>query len=105
MDLAARFAKVASGNIAAIDTLEVGRRYLVTHFQRQETQYGPAILATLRIDATSDVRVLLPKRFKDVFRDSDIDLIDTGTRIYHLVSHGRYPNGRSYKLTLENSLC
>jgi hypothetical protein len=37
MDLIARFAKVASGNIAPIDTLEVGRRYLVTHAQRQET--------------------------------------------------------------------
>ena len=97
MDLAARFAKVASGNIAPIDTLEVGRRYLVTHVQRQETQYGPAILVTLRIDTANDVMVFLLKRFTDVFRDSDIDLINTGTHTYHLVSQGRYPNDRSYK--------
>ena len=101
MVLAARFAKVASGNIAPIDTLEVGRRYLVRHAQRQETQYGPAVLVTLRIDQTNDIRVFLPKRLTDVFRDGDIELINTGTRAYHLVSHGRYPNGRSYKLTLE----
>ena len=102
MDLAARFAKVASGNIAPIDTLLVGRRYPVTHAQRQETQYGPAILVTLRIDSTNDVRVFLPKRFTDVFQDRDIELIINGTHTYHLVSHSRYPNGRSYKLALED---
>jgi hypothetical protein len=101
MDLAARFAKLASGNIASIDTLEVGRRYLMIHAQRQETQYGPATLVTLRFDPTNDVRVFLPKHFTYVFRKSDIELINTGTRTYHLVSHGRYPNGRSYKLTSE----
>ena len=99
--LTARFAKVASGNIASLDTLIVGR-YLVTHVQRQETQYGPAILVTLRIDPTNDVRVFLPKRFTAIFLDCDIELINTGTHTYHLVYHGRYPNGRSYKVTLED---
>ena len=93
---------MASGNIAPIDNLDVGRRYLMTHAERQGTRYGPAILVTLRIDPTNDVRVFFPKRFTDVFRDSDIELINTGTRTYHLVSHGRYPNGRSYKLVLED---
>ena len=102
MDLSPRFAKLASGNIAPIDTLEVGRRYLVTHAQRQETQYGPDIVVTMRIDPTNDVKVFVPKHFTDVFGDSDIDLINIGTHTYHLVSHGRYPNGRSYKLTLED---
>jgi len=100
MDLTARFAKVASGNIASLDALTVGRRYFVTHAQRQVTEYGPAILVTLRIDPTNYVRLFLPKRFTHVFLDSDIELINTGTRTYHLVSHGLYPNGRSYKLTL-----
>ena len=102
MDLTTRFAKVASGNIAPIDTLEVGRRYLVTHAQRQKTQYGPAILVTLQIDPTNNVGVFLPKRFTDVFRHSDIELINNSTRAYHLVYHGRYPDGRSYKLTLKD---
>ena len=60
MDLTARFEKMASGNIASMDNLGVGRRYLVTHAQQQETQYEPAILVTLRIDTTNDVRVFLP---------------------------------------------
>ena len=102
MDLAPRFAKAASGNIVPIDTLEVGPRYLVTHAQRQETQYGLAVLVTLRNEPTNDVRVFLPKRLTDVFQDSDIELFNTGSRTYHLVSHGRYPNGRSYKLALED---
>ena len=102
MDLTARFAKATSGNIASLDTLTLGRRYLITHAQRQETQYGPTILVTLRLDPTDDVRVFLPNRFTDVFSESDIELINKGTRTYHLVSHGRYPNGRAYKLTLED---
>ena len=102
MDLTVRFAKAASGNIAPVNTLKVGRRYLVTYAQRQNTQYGPAILVTLRIDPTNDVRVFLPKRFTNVFRDSDIELINNSTRAYHLVYHGRYSDGRSYKLTLED---
>ena len=102
MDLTVRFAKVASGNIASLDALTVGRRYLITHAQRQVTQYRPSVLVILRIVPTNDVRVFLPKLFTDVFLDSDIELINTGTRTYHLVSHGLYPNGRSYMLTLED---
>ena len=98
MDLMARFAKAASGNIASLDTLTIGRRYLITHAQRQVTQYGPTILVTLRLDPTDDVRVFLPNRFTDVFLESNIELINTGTRTYYLVSHDRYPNGRAYKL-------
>ena len=98
--MAARFAKVASGNIVPIDTLDVERRYPVTCARQQETQYGPSILLTLWIDPTSDVKVYLPKCFTEVFQDSDIELINNGTRTYHLVYHGRYPNGRSYKLSL-----
>ena len=64
MDLTARFEKMASGNIASMDNLGVGRRYLVTYAQRQETQYGPAILVTVRIDTTNDVRVFLPKTLR-----------------------------------------
>ena len=101
MDLAACFAKLASGNILPIDTLLVGRRYPVTHVQRQETPYGLANVVTLQIDPTYDVRVFLLKRFTDVFQDSNIELFNIGTRTY-LVSHGRYPNGRSYKLALED---
>ena len=102
MDLTARFAKATSGNIASLDTLTIGRRYLITHAERQETQYGPAILVTLILDPTDDVRLFLPKRFTDVFLERDIELINTCTRTYHVVRHGRYPNGRAYKLTLED---
>ena len=102
MDLAACLAKVASGNIVLIYTLDVGRRYPVSNAHRQETLYGPSILVTLWVDPPNDVKMYLPKRFTEVFQDGDIELINNDTRTYHLVYHGRYPNGRSYKLTLEN---
>ena len=101
MDLAARFARVSAGNIASLDNLTLGKRYLRTHAVRQTTQYGPTILVTLWDDPATNLRVFLPKRFADVFLDRDIDAINDGTRHYHLISHGRTPNGRSFKLTLE----
>ena len=101
MDLAARFARVASANIASLETLEVGKRYRINHVQRMETQYGPSILVTLQIDATSEGRVFLLKRFAEVFLDSDITLINNGTRTYHFVYRGRSHNGRSFDVALE----
>jgi hypothetical protein len=90
-----------AGNIASLDTLTLGKRYPLTHAVRQTTQYGPTILVNLWDDPATNLRVLLPKLFADVFLDSDIDAINNGTRVYHLSSHGRTPNGRSFRLSLE----
>ena len=102
MALSACFAEVASANVVRVNTLDEGRRYPVTYAQRQDTQYGPSILLTLRVDPTNSVTIYHPKRFTEVFQDGDIEHINTGTRSYHLVYHGRYPGSRSFKLTLEN---
>ena len=101
MDLSVRFALVATVNIVRINTLEEGRRYVVTFAQRQGIQYGQSILLTQRVDPTNNVKIYLPKRYTDVFQDEDIEHINNGTRSYKLVYHGRYPNSRSLKLTLE----
>ena len=102
MDLVARFSRVSSGNIASLDNLALGKRYPITRAVRQTTQYGPTILVTLWDDPTNaNIRVFLPKRFAEVFEDSDIEAINSGTRQYYLISQGRTPNGRSFKLALE----
>ena len=102
MDLVTRFSRVSSGNIASLDNLTPGKRYPVTRAVRQTTQYGPTILITLWDDPTNaHMRVFLPKRFAEVFEDSDIESINNGTRQYYLISQGRTPNSRSFKLALE----
>ena len=104
MDLVTRFDRVASGNIASLENLVVGKRYLITQAVRQTTQYGPTILVTLcddPTDASASIKVFLPKRFAEVFEDADINSINQGVRHYHLICHGRTPNGKSFKLTLE----
>ena len=73
MNLCARFALVASGNVVRINTLDEGRRYVVTFAQRQETQYGQSILQTLRLDATNNVKISLPKCYTQVFQDENIE--------------------------------
>ena len=79
----------------------MGKRYPLTHAVRQTTQYGPTILVTLWEDPATNLRVFLPERFAEVFLDTDIDAINDGTRQYHLISQGRTPNDRSFKLSLE----
>ena len=102
MDLVARFGRVSSGNIGSLDNLALGKRYPVTRAVRQTTQYGPTILVTLWDDSSNaHIRVFLPKRFAEVFEDGDIESINNGTRQYYLISQGRTPNGRSFKLALE----
>ena len=103
MVLSARFAQVATSDITHINTLDVGRRYRVTYARRQETRYGLAILLNLRVDPpTNSIKVYFPAKFTEVFLDEYITHINNGTRTYHLVYHGLYPNGRSFHLTLEN---
>ena len=49
----------------------------------------------------NNVKILLSKSYTEVFWDEDIEHINNGTRSYSLVYNGRYPGGRSYKLSLE----
>jgi hypothetical protein len=102
MDLSARFAQVASGNIVRINTLEEGRRYAVTFVQRQETQYGPSVLLTLNVGPDENVKIFLPKRYTVIFKDEDIEGINEVNLSYSQIYHGRYPGSRSFKLTLEH---
>ena len=72
MDLSEKFALVASGVIVRIDRLQEGRRYAVTFAQRLQTQYGQSMLLTLRMDCENNVKLFLPKRYTEVFKDEGI---------------------------------
>ena len=99
MDLSVRFATVASGDAVPIDTLDEGRRHPVTLAHRQVTVR--TVYSADLVGRPSNIKVFLPERFTEVFQDNDIELNNNDTRIYHLVYHDRYPNGRSYKLILD----
>ena len=101
-DPAACFGRRASDNAVPIGTLEVGRRYLVTHATLLETPHGPTVKLNLEVDPSTNVAVFLPKRFTAIFKTSNLELINEGNPKFRFVYHGRYYVGLAYMLSLEH---
>jgi len=100
-DPAACFGRRASDNAVPIGTLEVGRRYPVSHATLLTTPHGPTVKLDLAVDLSTNVAVFLPKRFTAIFETSDFQLINEGTQTFHFVYHGRYDLGLAYILSLK----
>jgi hypothetical protein len=101
MDLSATFRSVATGNIVHLNTLKIDKRFPITYAQRHGTQYGPTDLLTLRVEAHNNVKVFMPKRYAEVFRDTDLETINGGNEHYHLLYRGTCSRTHSYILRLE----
>lgn len=99
MDLSEKFQMVVTGNVVRIRTIEQDKRYAVAFAQKLHTQYGLSVLLTIRVDSLTNVKVFLPRRYSDVFRDEDIEGINNKTITAHLIYKGRI--GSSYVLRLE----
>ena len=69
MDLSEKFQLVSSSSIARLRTLEENKRYPKTFALRLQTQFGLSVLLTLRVDSESNVKIFLPKRYTEVFKD------------------------------------
>ena len=100
-DPAACFGRRASNNAVPIGTLEVGRRYPITHATLLTTPHGPTVKLDLAVNPSTNVAVFLPNRFTAIFQTSDLELINEGKQTFHFVYHGRYDVGLAYILSLK----
>jgi len=96
--LSSHFQAIASGSIVRIESPEVDKAYPVTYTRRMITQYGPTVQLTLRNDGDDNVKVYLPKRYAEVFTDTDIEDINNSVKNYRLVYRGK--NGQAYILNM-----
>ena len=99
-DPAARFGRWASDNAVPIGTLEVGRRYPITHASLFETAHGPTVKLDLAVDPSTHIAVFLPKRFTSIFQPADLQFINERTPPLYFVYYGRYNVGLAYVLCL-----
>ena len=79
-DPAARFGRWASDNAVPIGTLEVGRRYTITHASLFETAHGPTVKLDLAVDPSTHIAVFLPERFTAIFQPAALQLINERTQ-------------------------
>jgi len=68
---------------------KINREYPVTYARRMTTQYGPTVQLTLRTDDDENVKVYLPKRYAEIFKDTDTDDINNSTKHYKLICQGK----------------
>jgi len=99
MNLSQQFHLVASGQVVQLRTLDINKPYPVLYARRLITQYGSSVLVTLQSEEGINVKIYLPKRYSDVFEDSDIEDINTGRKLYKLIYRGR--RGSAYVIHME----
>ena len=98
--LSSHFQSVASVTIVRLDTLEIDWRYPVTYARRLTTQYGRTILLTLNTGGgEQNVKVCMPRRYAELFTDTDTEDIYNSIKSYKLIYKGK--RGYSYVLSIE----
>jgi hypothetical protein len=63
MSLNNKFQEAASSYAMKISTMEVDRKYQITHAERMVTKYGSALLISIKESEYNTVKVFLSKRY------------------------------------------
>ena len=70
-------------------SLAINKTYPVLFARRFITHFGSSILVTLQSQKGINVKIYLPKIYSEVFEDSDIEDINTGSKHNKLIYRGR----------------
>jgi len=108
ISLSQRFNDV-SFDIVHVTALTVDRKYPIVTADRVQTRYGETVLLSIRDPANLIVRdstplllkVFLPKRYAQVFKDEDIASINDGTSVMNLINKGQCGQTNALILTVE----
>ena len=60
-----------------LSSLQVDRKYPITHVKRVGTRFGPAIVLTIRDTPDQILEVFMPRRFYSAFSDEDLEEINS----------------------------
>jgi hypothetical protein len=101
MDLKSKFEATTSSTVININALIPNRPYEIGYVERVETKYGPSVLMTLKMTATSSAKIFLPKRYSGLFSDDDIEAIQNNTVKLQIIYLGTDPKTKSYDMAIE----
>jgi len=75
MDLVQRFGNVECEQSISVGELDINKLYTIMKAQRNNTKYDPSILISISDDSDRWMREFIPKRYRSVFTDIDIERI------------------------------
>jgi len=75
LDLSKRFEEATSSTKVFIGSLEINKMYPIVRAERINTKFGSTVLLSIRDSEAQIVQIFLPKRYRDVVSDYNMDRI------------------------------
>jgi len=100
MDLAQKFDGVSCDTTVSVSELDENRKYRFLQARRLTTRFGPTVILTVKSEGATPVQVFLPRRYSDVFSDTDIEQINSNAIFLHLLFRGICPTTKAYLLAI-----
>jgi hypothetical protein len=101
MSLNKKFQEAASSYAIKISTMEVDRKYQITHAKRMVTKYGPTVLIGINDSEYNIVKVFMPKRYGSIFTDDDMNSMNSQKAALRLIYKVLCEKTKSYILAVE----
>jgi hypothetical protein len=85
-----------------LSSLQVDRKYPITHAERIGTRFGPAVVVAIRDTPDRILKVFMPRRFYSAFTDQDFEDVNSANVMLYLGYKGQCVNTHAFKVTIEN---
>ena len=100
MDFNQEFDWVTCDTTVCVSELQVNRKYRILRAKRLTRRFGPTVILTVNNGEAAPVQIFLPRRYRDVFTDTDIDQFNCNTVFLHLIFKGVCPATKAYLLAI-----
>jgi hypothetical protein len=102
MELSRKIQELDSCYSMKLSSLQVDRKYPITHAEWIGTRFGPAVVVAIRDTPDRILKVFMPRRFYSAFTDKYIEDINSANVMLCLVYKGQCVNTHAFKVTVEN---
>jgi len=100
MDLTQHFDGVTCDKTFSVSELDINRKYRILKAERLITRFGPTVILNVNGEYAASVKIFLPRRYSDVFTDTDIERINSNAVFLHLFK-GVCPTTNAYLLSIK----
>jgi hypothetical protein len=104
MNLVPKFTLATTCKTVPLWSLDIERPYRILHAERVTSQFEPSVALTTSTSPRTSAKIFLPKRYAELFTDSEIDDINAGRLSLDLFCTGTCPRTNAYKLSLQLNL-
>jgi len=101
MELEKKFEVATSCQSVNINSLHTDKKYPIVRAKRMTSKFGPTVLLTIRDSESTIVQTFLPKRYRAVVSEDDIEKINNKLVSLNLIYMGIREKSRSYLLKIE----